>query len=186
MDFQDKRVVNVILDVNDPASIEALPSQVSDVTIVINNAGVSGKTILGSSMEDVRDTFQTNVFGPIQVIKELAPALGKNGGGVIINVASALTWVPYGVYGSTKAALWSASNALRMELKSQNTQVTTLHVGYMQTDMTEGVDAPKSDPQDVALTTLELAEKGESEVLFDQGSIYAKSLSSGPVDDLHF
>ena len=186
MNFNDERIVNVILDLNDSNSIAMLVEQTPDVSIVINNAGVTSGLVLESSAKDIRNVFETNVFGPIQVSQVLAPVLKKNGGGMIINVASALSWVPYGVYGATKAALWSISNALREELKSQKTQVMSLHVGYMDTDMVKEVDAPKSDPQHVAATTLEDAEKGESEVLFDDAAKYAKSLASGPVDDLHF
>ena len=186
VNFEDDRIVNVILDLNDSDSIAALAEQTPDLSIVINNAGVISGLALETSIKDIRSTFETNVFGPVQVAQVLAPVLKKNGGGMIINVASALTWIPYGVYGATKAALWSISNALREELKSQSTQVTSLHVGYMDTDMVKEVDAPKSDPQQVAATTLENAEKGESEVLFDDGAKYAKSLVSGSVDDLHF
>lgn len=185
-DFEDDRIVNVILDLNDPDSIAALGEQVPDVSIIVNNAGIIGKSVPESSADDVRTIFETNVLGPIQIMQSLAPILKSNGGGIIINVASALSWVPSGVYGATKAALWSVSNAFREELKDQGTQVTSLHVGYMDTDMVKEVDAPKSDPQQVAATTLENAEQGESEVLFDDAAKYAKSLASGPVEDLHF
>lgn len=186
VEFDNERIVNIILDLNNSDSVASLVEQVADVSIVVNNAGIIGKSVLESSNEDVRSIFETNVLGPIQIMQTLTPILEKNGGGIFINVGSALSWVPSGVYGATKAALWSVSNALREELKDQNIQVTSLHVGYMDTDMVKEVDAPKSNPQQVAATTLEDAENGKNEVLFDDAAKYAKSLAGGPVGDLHF
>jgi len=147
VEFDDERIVNIILDLNNSDSIATLAEQVPDVSIVVNNAGIIGKSVLESSNEDVLSIFETNVLGSIQIMQSVAPILEKNGGGMFINVGSALSWVPSGVYGATKAALWSVSNALREELKGQNIQVTILHVGYMDTDMVKEADAPKSNPQ---------------------------------------
>lgn len=184
--FNDERIVNIPLDVADPTSIAKLPSLAPDVTIVINNAGIIGESALEGTVDDMRGIFETNVFGPTEVVQALAPALKNNGGGAIVNVLSALSFIPSGLYGGTKAAMWSISNALRQELSPQNTQVVNLHVGYMDTDMVRGVDAPKNNPVDVANTTLDGVEDGLHEVLIDDASTYAKSILSGPVENLHF
>jgi short-subunit dehydrogenase len=59
------------------------------------------------------------------------------------------------------------SNALRVELRAQSTQVTNLHVGYMDTDMTRGIEAPKASPDAVAEATLAALQAGAAEVLAD-------------------
>ena len=69
-----------------------------------------------------------------------------------------LSWVAFpqiGAYCAAKSAEWALTNALRLELAAQGTRVSSLHVGYMDTDMAAGVDAPKADPADVARMALD-------------------------------
>ena len=125
-----------------------------DVTLVINNAGISrGSGFLGDDgLVAVRAEFETNFFGPLVVARAFAPILAKNGGGAIVNVLSALSWVSMptsSTYCASKSAAWSLSNGLRHELRGQGTQVLALHVGFMDTDMVRHVTAPKSKPEDV-------------------------------------
>ena len=86
-----------------------------------------------------------------------------NGGGALLNVLPVLSWVTLpsvATYSASNAAAWSLSNGLRNELKAQGTQVTSLHVGYMDTDMTRSLDAPKAAPAHVARLALEGVEAG--------------------------
>ena len=97
------------------------------------------------------------MFGPLAMSQAFAPVLGANGGGAIVNVLSVLSWVSMPEARCTarrRRRSWSLTNALRVELLGQGTQVVALHVGYMDTDMTAGVDAPKASPDDVAAQTL--------------------------------
>ena len=74
------------------------------------------------------------------------------------NVAVVLSWLAMGrsgAYSAAKAAEWSLTNALRLQLADQGTQVTALHVGYMDTDMTRHLDLPKIDPAVVAKLALD-------------------------------
>src|SRR6202044_1454457 len=91
--------------------------------------------------------------GTLSVVRAFAPRMAENGGGTILNILSALSWVSFpnvGAYCAAKSAEWSLTNALRVELADRNIRVAGLHVGYMDTDMTAGVTAPKSDPADIA------------------------------------
>jgi NAD(P)-dependent dehydrogenase (short-subunit alcohol dehydrogenase family) len=57
--------------------------------------------------------FETNVFGAIRVAKAFAPILARNGGGALVDIHSALSWIAgAGAYGASKAAFWSATNSL--------------------------------------------------------------------------
>ncbi|WP_063733722.1 SDR family oxidoreductase [Streptomyces sp. RTd22] len=161
--------VPVALEVTDPASVAAAAEQAPDVTILINNAGASaGASYLDSAMEDVRRDLETNFYGPLLVTRAFAPIIERNGGGHILNVHSALSWLADGTpYSASKAALWSQTNSLRLELRPRGIAVTGLHVAYVNTDMTSAIDAPKADPRDVAVAALDGIAAGAHEVLAD-------------------
>jgi NAD(P)-dependent dehydrogenase (short-subunit alcohol dehydrogenase family) len=96
------------------------------------------------------------------------------------------SWVSVGRgYEISKSAAWSATNALRLALRDQGTIVTALHVGYMDTDMTARVDAPKADPREIARQTIDAIIAGESEILADDTTRAVKSLLSKDVTALY-
>lgn len=177
-------VVPITLDVTDAAQVAAAAAQCTDVTLLINNAGISrqGSLLAADGMAAARAELETNFFGPWALARAFAPVLQANGGGAVLNVLSVLSWVTLpgvATYSASKAAAWSLSNGLRHELKAQGTQVTSLHVGYMDTDMTRGMDAPKAAPADVARLALQGVEAGAIEVLADELSRQVKhSLST--------
>jgi NAD(P)-dependent dehydrogenase (short-subunit alcohol dehydrogenase family) len=174
------------LDVTNAAEVAALALKLGDVSLLVNNAGIArGSSFLGTdAIEAQRAEMETNFFGPLLMARAFAPILKKNGGGAIVNVLSALSWVTFpsnSTYSATKSAAWSLTNGLRNELAEQKTQVLGLHVGYMDTDMVRGVDAPKSKPADVVRQTLDALEAGKSEVLADEPSRQIKKyLSADP------
>ena len=161
--------VPLALEVSDPASVAAAAEQAQDVTIVINNAGASvNANFLDSPVEDVRREFETNFYGPLLVTRAFVPIIERNGGGHILNVHSVLSWLGVlGSYSASKAALWSQTNSLRLDLKPRGIDVTGLHVGYVDTDMAAHVDGPKSTPESVAAQALDGIESGAFEVLAD-------------------
>lgn len=176
----------VRLDVTNSEQVAATAAELGDVSLVINNAGIiRGSGFLGEKgVEAVRAELETNFFGPVNVSRAFAPILARNGGGAIVNVLSALSWVAFpssSTYSASKAAAWAFSNGLRNELRGQGTQVLALHVGYMDTDMVREVAAPKSKPEDVARQVLEALEAGKSEILADEVSRRLKqNLSAEP------
>jgi short-subunit dehydrogenase len=166
-------VVQVKLDVTDPASIAAAAAQCGDTTVLINNAGIARLTssTLDSAMIGVtREIFETNFFGTILVTQAFAPILAKNGGGAVINVLSDAAWFArpmLAAYSASKSAAWSFTNALRIELRNQKTLVLGLHVSFMDTDMTKGYEMKKTDPRQVAEAGLNGIEANKEEVLVD-------------------
>jgi NAD(P)-dependent dehydrogenase (short-subunit alcohol dehydrogenase family) len=114
--------------------------------------------------------------------------LADNGGGAIVNVLSVLSWYaapPSALYCAAKAASWSLTNSLRLELLPQHTQVVAVHVGFMDTDMTAGLNVPKSSPGDIARLVLDAVQAGESEVLADDASRQVKAALSGDLSLLY-
>ncbi|ARJ05235.1 short-chain dehydrogenase [Cnuibacter physcomitrellae] len=185
--WEDARVEPLALDVTDEASVAAAVVAAPDVDIVINNAGVGGaSSLLASSVEDVERVFATNVFGALRVAKAFAPVLASRGGGALVDVHSVLSWLAIaGGYSASKAALWSLTNSLRVELAPQGTLVVGAHLGYTDTPMIADVDAEKNDPAEVVASIWDAVAADEDEALADQVSRDVRAALSGPVRSLY-
>ena len=167
------------LDVNKPEDVAAAAAQASDVALVINNAGIAqpGGFLAPDSEDVARRIFETNFFSVLRMSKAFAPILKANGGGALLNVLSVASWVNGGdlaAYSASKSAAWSLTNALRNELAAQKTQVVALHMGYVDTDLTRGLDAPKSSPEEIVRRALDGLEAGLDEVLADELTVQVK------------
>jgi NAD(P)-dependent dehydrogenase (short-subunit alcohol dehydrogenase family) len=184
---RDARIVPLTLDVASDSSVAAAAQSAPDVSILVNNAGISLATpVLEASLSDIRDELETNLFGIIRVARAFAPVLAEQPRSSMVNVLSALSWFSFGSgYEISKAAAWSATNALRLALRDQGTIVTALHVGYMDTDMTARVDAPKADPRDIARQTADAIIAGDFEILADDTTRWVKSQLSEDVTALY-
>lgn len=174
------------LDITDPASIAAAAARAQDVDLLINNAGISThQNLVTGDLEKIRLEMETHFFGTLGVVRAFAPVLAANGGGAIVNVLSVLSWLSYegaSAYCAAKAAEWSLTNGIRLELARQGTLVTGLHLGSTDTDMMAGWDVPKNDPADVVRAALDGIEAGQREVLADADSVQVKAaLAADPV-----
>jgi NAD(P)-dependent dehydrogenase (short-subunit alcohol dehydrogenase family) len=183
VDLPGAKVVEI--DITDPDSVARAAEIARDVTLLINNAGSStGAGLLDGDLDRIRLEMDTHYFGTLSVVRSFAPKIAANGGGSILNILSALSWVSFpnvGAYCAAKAAEWSLTNALRQELAEQNIRVAGLHVGYMDTDMAATVDAPKADPADIAAIALDGVAADLYEIVADDTSRYVLSTLSGGV-----
>lgn len=179
-------VVPIKLDVTSESDIAAAVAQCGDVTLVVNNAGIalSGGFLADDAVAEARQQLEVNFFGPLLVTRAFAPVLAANGGGGVINVLSIASWInrpALAVYGASKSAAWGLTNGLRNDLRAQNTQVLGLHVGFVDTDLTKGIDAPKMSPDLVAQKTYDGLEAGAGEVLADERTVMVhQNLSADP------
>lgn len=179
-------VVPVRLDVTDTAAVAALAAELGDVDLVINNAGVAstGGLLGAESADSLRWMLETNVFGMLNMSRDFAPVLSRNGGGAFINVLSMASWKSSQAlagYAVSKAAAWHLSNGVRDALRGQGTQVLGVHVGLIDTDLTRGFDLPKLSPGTVVERVFAALEAGASEVLVDEAARAAKQgLSAEP------
>jgi NAD(P)-dependent dehydrogenase (short-subunit alcohol dehydrogenase family) len=167
------------LDVTKPGDVAAAAELASDVTLVINNAGIAqpGGFLAPDSEDVARRIFETNFFAMLRMSKVFAPILRANGGGALLNVLSVASWVNGGelaAYSASKSAAWSLTNALRNELAAQKTQVLALHMGYVDTDLTHGFDVPKSSPEEIVKRALNGLQSGLDEVLADEITLQVK------------
>jgi NAD(P)-dependent dehydrogenase (short-subunit alcohol dehydrogenase family) len=179
-------VTPIRLDVNSPADIAAAVELARDTTVVVNNAGIAQFTrLLEENAEDsLRQQLETNVFGVLRISRAFAPVLAANGGGALLNVASVASWISrpgLAAYAVSKSATWSLSNGLRHELRGQQTQVLTLHMAFVDTDLTRGIDSAKSTPEEIVARAFDALEAGADEVLADETTGQVKlGLSAQP------
>jgi NAD(P)-dependent dehydrogenase (short-subunit alcohol dehydrogenase family) len=186
--WDDERVVALALDLTDPVSISTATDMAVDVDLLVNNAAIApveDHSVLGGDEDVLRRIFETNFIGTLRVTKSFAPVLAANGGGAVLNVLSAAAWLPVPtVYAASKAAAWSITNALRVELAPQGTTVTALLMGMVDTAMSARWDLPKVSPQSVVEQAYDGVATGAFEVLADEDTRYVKSLMADSAEKL--
>ncbi|MET8367584.1 SDR family oxidoreductase [Micromonospora sp. NPDC005252] len=182
-------VTPVRLDITDPDSVAAAAKLAGDVNLLINNAGIdTGTDLLDGDLTLVRLELETHYLGTLSVVRAFTPVITGNGGGTILNVLSVLSWVNFpnaGAYGAAKSAEWAMTNALRVQLAERGVRVAGLHVGYMDTEMTAGVTAPKSDPAAIARIGIDGIEADAYEIVTDEISRQVQAGLAGGVAALY-
>ncbi|WP_418510144.1 SDR family oxidoreductase [Corallibacter sp.] len=144
--YKNSKFKLVALDVADFLSIQNAVKTVIDTVghldILINNAGAG---ITGAIEEipdaEIKRNFETNFFGPINVIKAVLPQMRKQNSGLIINVTSIAGYMglPYrGIYSASKGALELVTEAFRMEIKGFNIDMTNVAPGDFATNIASG------------------------------------------------
>ena len=136
----------VALDVRNSESIQNAVSRIIETSgrldIVINNAGVGITGPLEEiPTEEIRNNFETNFFGPIEVMKAALPQMRKQNSGLIINITSIAGYMglPYrSVYSASKGALELITEALRMEVKAFGVEITNVAPGDFATNIAAG------------------------------------------------
>lgn len=168
-------VIGVQLDVTEPEQVAQAAAELTDVSLVINNAGIGAlATPTSASIDDARRLMEVNYLGLLRVSQAFAPQLA---GGALVNVLSVASFRPLlslSIYSATKAAAWSITTALREELT--DTLVVGVHAGFIDTDLAAGVSPEDKIPtSQVVDATLEALRAGETEVLADDISRAAKA-----------
>jgi NAD(P)-dependent dehydrogenase (short-subunit alcohol dehydrogenase family) len=171
----DSRIHPIRLDVTSEQDVTAAVTACPDVNILINNAGVSSAVsfLTPVSLQEAHVEMETNYFGMLRVVQAFAPVLKRNGGGMIVNVLSNLSWFTspaLATYSATKAAAFSLTEGIRVELKSQGTRVAGVYAGFIDTDLTARIDAPKVSPDVVAANTIKGILEDQEDILADPGS----------------
>ena len=136
----------ITLDITDVNSIRNTVNEIvtkeGRLDVLINNAGVGITGPIEETPDDeIKKAFQTNVFGPIDIIKAVLPQMRNQNSGIIINVTSIAGYMglPYrGVYSATKGTLELLTEALRMEVKDFNIEMTNVAPGDFATNIASG------------------------------------------------
>jgi NAD(P)-dependent dehydrogenase (short-subunit alcohol dehydrogenase family) len=184
---QDARVIVLPLDVTSDAQIRDAVAAAGDVDLLVNNAGIAGHSFAEFGdpfwVEAGRQEFEVNVLGTLRVSQAVAPVLARNGGGVIVNLASISGLVNFPVfltYSASKAAAHSINQGTRTMLAGQGTTVIGVYPGPVDTEMAEKLPWGKVSPAEVASAIVDGVERGEEEIFPDPtsaqlGGVHASS-----------
>ena len=185
--WPDTHVQPLLLDITSADAVSRAVTMAPDVDLLINNAAIAPSSDSISGPEDeLRRIFETNFFGSLRVANAFAPVLAANGGGTLLNILSSAAWISMPTaYAASKAAFWSATNALRFELEGQGTQVVGLLVGMIDTPMATSYDVPKSSPASVVSQAYEGVAAGALEVLADDLTRDLKSRLNTKAEDFY-
>ena len=180
---QDPRIEIVGLDVTNSDEVSRAARAATDASVLVNNAGiVAFDPLLDGSLAAMRQQFETNVFGVLEMSRAFAATL-KSRQGAVVNILSAASWFSApknGAYCASKAAAWSITNGLRMELAPAGVLVQGVNFGAVDTDFSSGYDGPKIGSAEVARASLDGLERGDIEVLVDSDARMAKGALTGP------
>ena len=163
----DARVRAIRLDVRNRADAQEAAKIAADVSLLVNNAGVLA---LGGpadvSLDQVRDSMETNYFGTLNVITAFIPALERQHG-AIVNMLTlvALASMPgLSAYNASKAAGLSLTQSFRGDLAKRGIAVHGVFPGAVDTDMIRSFTMPKTPSIDVARAILDGVEAGVEDI----------------------
>lgn len=168
----DARVTPIALDVTSAAQIERAAEEIGAVDLLINNAGIA----LGDELGDLRLLEQhlaVNLYGPLNVTRAFIPLLEASNG-ALVNILSLAALAPVPVlpaYSISKAAAFNLTQSLRMLLASRGISVHGAVLGPIDTDMTRGLDVPKSSAETAAKGIFEGLERGDQDIFPDPASV---------------
>jgi NAD(P)-dependent dehydrogenase (short-subunit alcohol dehydrogenase family) len=166
------RVVPVRLDVTDPDDIRRAVERHGDIDTLVSNAGETCKTpVLAPADESpFRSVFEVNFFGPLTLVRALAPQLTEHRGGVLFvqSLAALVISRSSPIYSASKAAAMMLAMGVRSELKAAGVVVTSTFPGFIDTDMTAGIPIPKASPRSVAQRSLDAFEAERAAVFPDR------------------
>ncbi len=171
-DFGDERVVPLELDITDNTQISKVAEKSTDVEVLINNAGIlSQGNILEGEISAVENDMEVNYYGTVNMMRAFAPILKKNAPAKIINLVSIVAYSPLpsiAAYSVSKAALYSATLSVRIELAKKGITVHAINPGAIDTEMNKGSDWDMPAPDGIAKIILAKVEAGELEIVPDE------------------
>ena len=164
----DPRVTALRLDVTSAAQVQAAAAAAGNIDVLINNAGLG-------LYEDISDraaleqSIAVNLFGTYDVTQAFLPLLTRSRGAIVnVSSLSAFAAVPVmPAYSVSKAAAFNLTQSLRALLADRGVSVHAVMAGPVDTDMTQGLDIPKSTPESVARGIFDGLENEEEEIFPD-------------------
>ncbi|WP_426419743.1 SDR family NAD(P)-dependent oxidoreductase [Bradyrhizobium genosp. A] len=166
---ESDKLVTRDLDVSNPEHLAMAAETMSDINLLINNAGVAAFTGALSTQDtsSARKEMEVNYFGMLALSQALRATAAFQPGGAIVNMLSILSHVTLpvaGTYSASKAAALALTRTLRAELKIRGVQVLGVMPVQVDTAMGAPLPEPKLTPQEVVSDTLDALEAGQDEV----------------------
>ena len=174
--FEQDGIIPIQIDVTDSESIQKAVAECADVNLLINNAGIARlnqSPVDAEIMATTRKVLETNLYGVIASTQHFSPVLQKNSESYIVNILSDVSWEPstfLASYAISKAAAWSYTNSTRQALSPSNVHVMGVHVGFIDTDLTQTLEIPKISPKTVAEQVFDGIEQNAFEVLVGEST----------------
>ena len=171
-DFNDSRVVPLALDVTDQSQVDQAAQAAGDVDLLINNAGaIAYSSTLDGSMEDFRQVMEVNHWGVLRMMRAFVPILEGKASPALVNVVSitSLQGVPiHSGYSASKAAAYSATQSVRIELAKRGIAVHAVLPGPIDTEMAAGLPMEGADLGETIEAILDQLEADVLEVFPDE------------------
>jgi len=185
--FHEQGMIAVHVDVTNPESIQKAVAECGDVSILINNAGIARlnqSPVDAEIVATTRKVLETNLYGMINSTQQFSPVLSAQPESYIVNILSDVSWHPstfLASYAISKAAAWSFTNSTRQWFAKSNLQVMGVHVGFIDTDLTQTLDIEKVSPKVVAEHIFDGIERNAFEVVIGESSQQLKQGLTAPI-----
>ena len=177
-------LVPVKMDVTSDQDVAKAAALATDVTLVINNAGINHNTgfLAAPDLAMASAEIEANYLAPLRVTRAFAPILIANKGAVLnmLTILSRVNLPFMGSYCASKAAALSLTQGLRADLGAKGVRVAAALPGAVDTRMTAGLPIPKMSPTDAAKEILDGFEAGEEETYVGE---MARGLAQGLAHD---
>ena len=167
----DDRVVALQLDIANIEEVQNAAKVADDIDLLINNAGVAAFTsLLTGPRELIERDMTTNYYGTLDMVREFAPLLeGKEDAGIVnlVTIAAFANFPILGGYSASKAALFSLSQGIRVELAAKGISVHTVNPGPIDTDLAKEFPMEKASAADTAENILDGLANNEADIFPD-------------------
>jgi NAD(P)-dependent dehydrogenase (short-subunit alcohol dehydrogenase family) len=171
----DPRIVPVTLDITDPGQVEEAALLATDVTLLINNAGINRleRVIRARDSDAARDEMEVNYFGTLRMCRAFEPALIANGGAIVnmLSVLARITLPGMGSLCASKAASLRMTEGLRAEMAAHHVRVLAILPGAIDTDMSRDFPPPKLLVSEVVDAVFNALDSGPDEVYVGEMAI---------------
>jgi len=170
--FDDERITPVLLDVTQPDQVAQAIKSITALDILINNAGIAYFDDL-SDADALERHLQVNLLGSFRMTQAALPLLTQSRGTVVNHVSiAAFAPVPvWPAYSASKAAAFSLTQSLRLQLAGRGVRVQAVLTGPVDTEMTREFEMPKSAPESVARGIVDGIEQEDEEIFPDPMSL---------------
>ena len=170
--ISDRRLEPVRLDVTSSRDITAFAAGCNSLDLLVSNAGqvCKGAVLEQTDDEAWRQVLEVNLFGPVNLVRSLVPALTARRGDIVMvqSVAALALSRSAPLYGASKAAATMVALAMREELRGRGVTLVNVFPGYVGTRLTAGTQLPVASPQQVAERSLDGLSGGELSVFPDR------------------
>lgn len=132
---------------NMPGMVKAIRKEHGAIFGLVNNAGLGTEGLLAAmAMKDIEALIRINTLSPIALTRQVVRSMMSEGQGRIVNMSSIIASTGYSalsVYAATKASMVGFTKSLARELGRAGITVNAVAPGFVETDMTQGLDSEK-------------------------------------------